>query len=302
MASILVVDDARSTLRALEVILSREGYTVLTADSGEEAISLLGRHEIELLLCDVKMPKMDGLTLLRHVKTYDAGIAAVMMSGHGDITTAVAAMKEGAFDYMVKPLSKDDVLRTVQKALSVRALMVENLLLKRQVRDQFTRAQVIGSSPAWRRVCRMVEQIAPSQATVLLTGESGTGKEVIAGLLHRLSPRAERPFIVLNAAAMPATLLEAELFGYEKGAFTGALQRKPGHFELAIRAHYSWMKLATCPWKCKPSSYGSCRMVRLSAWAGRRPCKWMCGWWPQPIKNWPRKSPPSAFVRISTTA
>jgi len=233
MASILVVDDARSTLRALEVILSREGYTVLTADSGEEAIALLGRHEVELLLCDVKMPKMDGLTLLRHVKTYDAGVAAVMMSGHGDITTAVAAMKEGAFDYMVKPLSKDDVLRTVQKALSVRALMVENLLLKRQVRDQFTRAHVIGSSPAWRRVCRMVEQIAPSQATVLLTGESGTGKEVIAGLLHSLSQRSERPFIVLNAAAMPATLLEAELFGYEKGAFTGAIQRKPGHFELA---------------------------------------------------------------------
>ena len=107
------------------------------------------------------------------------------------------------------------------------------LLLKRQVRDQFARAHVIGSCPAWQSVCRMVEQIAPSQATILLTGESGTGKELIAGLLHRLSPRADRPFIVLNAAAMPATLLEAELFGYEKGAFTGALQRKPGHFELA---------------------------------------------------------------------
>jgi DNA-binding NtrC family response regulator len=233
MASILVVDDARSTLRALEVILSREGYTVLLATSGEEALTHIEKHDVDLLLCDVKMPKMDGLTVLRQVKTHDAGIAAVMMSGHGDINTAVVAMKEGAFDYLVKPVSKDDLLKTVQKALSVRSLIVENLLLRRQVRDQFARAQVIGSSPAWQRVCRMVEQVAPSQATVLLTGESGTGKELIAALLHRLSPRAERPFIVLNAAAMPATLLEAELFGYEKGAFTGALQRKPGHFELA---------------------------------------------------------------------
>jgi DNA-binding NtrC family response regulator len=144
-------------------------------------------------------------------------------------------MQEGDYDYLLKPLRRDDVLRAVQKALAVRALQVENLLLRRQVRDHFARAQAIGSSPAWRRVSQMVEQVAPSQATVLLTGESGTGKELIAGLLHRLSPRAEYPFIVLNSAAMPATLLEAELFGYERGAFTGALQRKPGHFELADR-------------------------------------------------------------------
>jgi two-component system, NtrC family, response regulator HydG len=134
---------------------------------------------------------------------------------------------------LLKPLSKDEVLRTVQKALSVRALLVENLVLRHQVRDRMARAEVIGSSPAWRRVCELVQQVAPSQATILLTGESGTGKELISGLLHRLSPRAERPFIVLNAAALPATLLEAELFGYEKGAFTGAIQRKLGHFELA---------------------------------------------------------------------
>ena len=233
MARILVVDDDSSACEALEVILSREGYTVLTAASGDKALTYLQSQEVDLLLSDVKMPQMDGLTLLRHVKAEDAGLVVVMMSGHSDVSVAVAAMKEGAFDYLVKPLSRDDVLRTVRKALSVRALLVENLVLKRQVRDQFARAHVIGSSPAWRRVCELVEQVAPSRATVLLTGESGTGKELIAGLLHRLSPRAERPFIVLNAAALPATLLEAELFGYERGAFTGALQRKPGHFELA---------------------------------------------------------------------
>jgi len=233
MATLLIVDDSRSTLRALDAMLKREGYTVLTALSGPEGLTHIEHHEVDLVLCDVKMPKMDGLMVLRQVKAQDAGIAMVMMSGHGDITTAVAAMKEGAFDYLVKPFGEEEVLRVVQKALAMRALVVENLLLKRQVRDQFAQAHVIGSSPPWQRVYQMVQQVAPSQATVLLTGESGTGKELIACLLHRLSARAERPFIVLNAAAMPATLLEAELFGYEKGAFTGALQRKPGHFELA---------------------------------------------------------------------
>src|SRR2546427_4780702 len=233
MASILVVDDAHSLRRALEALLSREGYTVLTAASGDEALAHLEQHEVDVLLCAVSMPTMDGLAVLRHVQAHDAGIAAVMMSGHGDITTAVAAMREGAYDCLVKPISCEDLLSTVQKALAMRALYIENLVLKRQVYDQFACANVIGPSPAWQRVCQMVKQIAPSPATVLLTGESGTGKELIAGLLHRLSPRAERPFIVLNAAAIPATLLEAELFGYEKGAFTGALQRKPGHFELA---------------------------------------------------------------------
>jgi DNA-binding NtrC family response regulator len=235
VAHILIVDDARSTRKALETILSREDYTVSAAASGAEALAILEQQDIDLLLCDVKMPKMDGLSVLRRVKSDDEGCVVVMMSGHGDVTAAVAAMKEGAFDYLVKPLRRDEVLRVVQKALSVRTLLTENLILKRQVRDQFTRAQVIGSSPAWRRVCALVEQVAPSGATVLLTGESGTGKELIAGLMHRLSSRADGPFIVLNAAALPATLLEAELFGHEKGAFTGAAQRKPGHFELADR-------------------------------------------------------------------
>lgn len=233
MANILVADDARSTLKALEVILGRAEHNVHTAISGEEALRYIETEEIDLLLCDVKMPKMDGLTVLRRVKSVDASIAVVMISGHHEVGTAVTAMQEGACDYLLKPLQKEDILRAVQRALSVRTLRVENLLLKRQVRDHFTRAQVIGSSPAWRQVRQMVEQVAPSQATVLLTGESGTGKERIAELLHRLSLRSDKPFIVLNAAALPATLLEAELFGYEKGAFTGALQRKPGHFEMA---------------------------------------------------------------------
>jgi DNA-binding NtrC family response regulator len=235
MASILVVDDTRSTCTALAAILGREGHTVVTATSGAEALAHLETSEVDLLLCDVRMPKMDGLTVLRRAKAHDGGIAVVMISGYSDITVAVEAMKEGACDYLVKPLGADDVRRAVQKALALRALLVENLVLKHQVRDQFTRLQVIGSSPTWHQICELVRQAAPARATVLITGESGTGKELIASLLHRLSPRADSPFIVLNTAALPATLLEAELFGYEKGAFTGALQRKLGYFELANR-------------------------------------------------------------------
>jgi two-component system, NtrC family, response regulator HydG len=234
MAHVLVVDDERTTLDALSTILRREGHVVFTATSAPEALTQLEEgEELDLLLSDVRMPKMDGLELLRHIKAHQAEIVVIMMSGHQDVTAAVEAMKAGAFDYLVKPFGRDEVVRTIQKALAHRALLVENLALRRQVRYQGARAEVIGSSPAWRKVGEMVEQIAPSRATVLIIGESGTGKELIAGLIHQLSTRADRPFVTLNAAALPATLLEAELFGHEKGAFTGAQQRKLGRFELA---------------------------------------------------------------------
>jgi DNA-binding NtrC family response regulator len=233
MASILVVDDERNTCEGLALILGRQGHTVATAASGDAALAYLQDQAVDLIISDVKMPRMDGLALLRHVKTRGTGTVMVMMSGHSDVSTAVEAMKQGAFDYLVKPFTKDEVVRTVQKALTLRVALAENLVLKRQLQDHVAHARVIGSSPLWQRVCALVEQVAPSRATVLLSGETGTGKELIAHLLHRLSPRAERPFITLNVAALPASLLEAELFGYEKGAFTGALQRKPGRFELA---------------------------------------------------------------------
>ena len=233
MATILVVDDERNTRDALEVILQREGYDITLAASATAALDSLDRQEVDLVISDVKMPVMDGLTLLRRIKAMRPSIVVVIMSGHNDVTAAVDAIKEGAFDYLVKPFGKGDVLRTVQKALTLRSVLVENSVLKRQVEDQFAQGHAIGSSLSWRRVCETVKQVAPSRSTVLITGESGTGKELIAHLLHRLSPRAEQPFITLNAAALPETLVEAELFGYEKGAFTGATQRKPGRFEVA---------------------------------------------------------------------
>lgn len=233
MATILVVDDERNTREVLDLILHREGHTVLAVDSGYAALDYLRAQAIDCVISDVRMPGMNGLTLLQRVKAHDAGIVVVMMSGHSNVTEAVEAMKQGAFDYLVKPFDKPQLLQTVQKALTLRTVLVENLALKRQMQDRIAHTQVIGSSPVWRHIRQLVEQVAPSRATVLLSGESGTGKELVANLLHRLSPRAEQPFVTINAAALPSTLLESELFGYEKGAFTGAQLRKLGRFELA---------------------------------------------------------------------
>ncbi len=272
MASILVVDDAHNHRRALEALLSRTGYTVLTAASGDEALAHLEHHAVDVLLCAVSMP-----------------------------TTAVATMKEGAYDCLVKPISGEDLLSTVQNALALRVLSIENLVRKRQVVDQVARANVIGSSPTWNRVYQMVQQVAPSPATVLLTGESGTGKELIAGLVHRLSPRAKHPFIVLNAAAMPATLLEAELFGYEKGAFTGALHRKPGHFELADGGTLFLDEIGDMPVEVQAKLLRVLQDGTFKRLGGSRPCGCMSASSRRRIRNSPRKSPLSASARTCTT-
>jgi two-component system, NtrC family, response regulator AtoC len=171
MTNILVVDDERNTCEALAVILHREGHTATIVTSGEAALARLQRQAVDLVISDVKMPGTDGLALLHIIKTQHPDLPVVMMSGHSNVSTAVEAMKQGAFDYLVKPFGKEDLLRTVQKALAMRAVLVENLALKRQVQDRFTHAQVIGSSRAWRQLCALVEQVAPSRATVLLTGK-----------------------------------------------------------------------------------------------------------------------------------
>jgi two-component system response regulator HydG len=233
MPHILVVDDVFSTLQALETILAQEDYTVTTTTSGKQALSLLQQHDIDLLLSDVKISDMNGLDFLRQVKSESPDTGVIVMSGGQEIGVAIESIKEGAFDYLVKPVSRECTVKTLQKALTLRALMVDNQRLKQQVHDSFSQADVIGSSRAWRRVWDLICHVAPSQATLLITGESGTGKEIIATMAHRLSTRVAQPFVALNAAALPPDLLEAELFGYEKGAFTGAHERKPGQIELA---------------------------------------------------------------------
>jgi two-component system, NtrC family, response regulator HydG len=232
-ARVLVVDDELPILDSLRKIFEREGYHVLTTDSGEEALDFVRSQPIDMLLADIMMPKMSGTELLRAVKVMSPGIEVLMMTAFGTIENAVECMRQGAYDFITKPLKRAIVTRSAQRALERRALVRENRVL-RQAMDSAAGDGVVGQSVAMRKTLETIAQAAPSLATILLMGESGTGKELLARRIHQLSDRANKPFIAINCAALPETLLETELFGHEKGAFTGAVQRREGRFE---RAH-----------------------------------------------------------------
>ena len=230
--SILVVDDDEANRVTLERILQREGYRVVHAASGRDAMERLREHRVDLVLTDLKMPGMSGIDLLRAARKVDPDVEVVVMTAFGTVETAVEAMKEGAYDFVSKPVKRMELANTVAKALEKRLLQAEN----RRLRDQLAavgEGEMIGRSDAMRALLDEVEQVAPSDATVLLTGESGTGKSRLARLLHRMSRRRDARFVALNCGSIPETLLESELFGYEKGAFTGAVARKEGRFDLA---------------------------------------------------------------------
>jgi len=230
LGAILVVDDEPSNRQVLQRILSREGYAVEQADDGRQALDRLRDGGIELVLSDLKMPGMDGLELLRAARALDTGVEFIVMTAYGTVETAVDAMKVGAYDFITKPLRRVELVTTVSKALEKQRLTSEN----RQLRAKLAEGEeVIGRSPAMRRLLQEIEQVAPSEASVLLEGESGTGKGLLARRIHERSQRATRRMVTVNCAAIPETLLESELFGYEPGAFTGARGRKEGRFDLA---------------------------------------------------------------------
>ncbi|MGB9698247.1 MAG: sigma-54-dependent transcriptional regulator [Thermodesulfobacteriota bacterium] len=231
--NILLVDDHKSFRDSLAKVLNGEGYKVFAATDGEEALDILRQEHINLVLTDLKMPKMDGVELLRVAKTLHPEVEVILITGFGTVDTAVTAMKDGAFDYIQKPFKPRDIIKLVRKALEKQSLVLENRILQERIKEFQKFEKIIGQSPAMRKILEVVAQVAPSSATVLIQGESGTGKELIAQAIHDLSPRAHRPFIKVSCAALPETLLEAELFGYERGAFTGAIARKEGRFELA---------------------------------------------------------------------
>jgi two-component system response regulator HydG len=231
--TILVVDDSPNVRLSLLKILQREGFRVLEADSGAGALRLIGREEVDLILTDLKMPGMDGLELTQQVKRDRPAIEVVVFTAFASVETAVEAMRQGAYDFVTKPIDRVVLLKTVRKALETKHLLSENQRLREQLETMTGKSRLIGRSPAMRELIELIEQVAPSKATVLLQGESGTGKEVAALALHELSPRRDKPLIKVACAALPETLLEAELFGYEKGAFTGATGRKEGRFKLA---------------------------------------------------------------------
>ncbi len=234
-ATVLVVDDEPELCRALSKLLGRNGFEVLTAGNGEEALELLRRHEVDLVLSDLQMPRMGGVELLKAGRVISPDTEFVIITGHGTIEVAVDAMKRGAYDFVEKPFSTATTLKVVRKALEKQALRAENRQLRRRLREIQGSSDIIGNSNVMRQTVETARQVADSSATVLLTGESGTGKEVFASAIHAWSDRADRAMVRLSCAALPETLLEAELFGYEKGAFTGAVARRKGRFEAAHR-------------------------------------------------------------------
>ena len=232
--SILVVDDNAGIREAVEKILEKEEtYTVFTASNGEEAVKILQQNTIAVLLTDLRMPKVDGLELLKIAKTISEDIEVILITGHATVEVAVEVMKDGAFDFIQKPFNKTTVLKTVRKAIEKRGLVLENRTLHEKLNTIRETDSIIGKSSAIRKVIELAAQVASSSATILITGESGVGKEIVALAIHDFSSRNNKSFIKVSCAALPETLLEAELFGYERGAFTGAVSRKEGRFELA---------------------------------------------------------------------
>ncbi len=231
--TILVADDEPAMRESVARALRREGYHVVAVPDGAAALDVLRRDPVDLLIADLRMPGLDGLELLRAARLVAPDTEIVVLSGHGTVEEAVEAMKEGAYDFLTKPFDRAPLVRAVRQALERRSLVLENRRLQRQLDDLTESEEMVGRSPAILEVIRLVRQVAPTSATVLIQGESGTGKELVARALHRLSSRRDRPFVTVNCAALPDTLLESELFGHEKGAFTGAVSRRAGRFELA---------------------------------------------------------------------
>jgi len=228
----LIVDDEPSNVLSLEKIFAREAMRTFTADGARGALELLRKHRIQVVLTDLMMPGTSGLELLRAVKEVSPDTEVVVMTAYATVETAVQAMREGAYDFVEKPLRRVQIVKSVRKAAERNALLTENRSLKIELK-LLTRREIVGQSGILRRVLELATQAAPSMATVLVLGESGTGKELLARYLHERSARAKGPFVGVNCAALPESILEAELFGHEKGAFTGAVARREGRFAKA---------------------------------------------------------------------
>ena len=232
--SILIVDDEANIRRVLDAVFSKDGYRVLTAENGKKALDVIATEpNLDVLLCDLIMPDLNGIEVLKSAREINPFLSVVMITAHGTIKTAVDAMRFGAFDYITKPFDMDEIKLIVKNALERKKLLSENTELKRELKSRYKFDEIVGSSGKMQDVYKIIERVANSNATVLIRGESGTGKELVARAIHYNSPRSAKPFIAVSCAALPETLLESELFGHEKGAFTGAVGQKAGRFELA---------------------------------------------------------------------
>jgi DNA-binding NtrC family response regulator len=230
---ILLVEDKESLRQMLSTAIRKAGYTVDEAEDGGAAAEKLRKHPYQLVITDLRLPTLSGLEILKIQKEIDSTIPVLLMTAYGTIEEAVSAMKQGAFDFVPKPVDISHLMLLINRAVEQRRLMLENLILKEEFQRAYGIPQIIGDSPAMQTVSQAIQRVAPTDATVLLTGESGTGKEVFSRAIHQLSSRRDKPFVTVNCAAIPHSLIENELFGHEKGSYTGAFTRKVGKFEVA---------------------------------------------------------------------
>ncbi len=233
MARILLVEDDRNTLSGLMEILSQEGYEVVGAESAKKALKYLSKESFDILLTDLKMPEMDGMELYERSLPMAPEMKTIVMTAYSSVKDAVEAMKKGVYEYLTKPLNLDELFLILEKAIGEQKLIRENVELKKKIEDTYSFQNIVGKSESMQRIFHTISKVAKTQSTVLIRGESGTGKELVARAIHYNSPRSRKPLVEISCASFPETLLESELFGYEKGAFTGADSRKIGRFELA---------------------------------------------------------------------
>lgn len=233
MSRILLIDDEPSILSVLTTLLKAEGHDAVPCRQGEKAQEIIRSDDFDLMICDIRMSPIDGMQLLRQARRERPAMEAIMLTAYGTVETAVAAMKEGAYDYVTKPFKVDELLVTVKRALERGNLIAENATLKARLEARYRFENIVAESPSMRSVCEMIERVAPTDTTVLIQGDSGTGKELVAKAIHASSLRKTKSFVPINCAALPEPLLESELFGHVKGAFTGATNNKEGLFETA---------------------------------------------------------------------
>ncbi|MFZ5515442.1 MAG: sigma-54-dependent transcriptional regulator [Candidatus Zhuqueibacterota bacterium] len=233
MVRILVVEDDLNTLSGLLEIVKDEGYDAVGVDSGKKALKVLERERFDLMLTDLRIPEMDGIQLYEKSISLNPEMKTIVMTAYSSVKDAVEAMKKGVYEYLTKPLNLDELFITIRKALNEKEIREENIQLKDQLRSSYRFENIIGTSKIMKDIYTIIHKVAQTQSTVLIRGESGVGKELVARAIHYNSPRAEKPLVEISCASLPETLLESELFGYEKGAFTGAVASKKGRFELA---------------------------------------------------------------------
>lgn len=271
---ILIVDDELLVRNFLSETLKRSGMEVATAENGRKALQILKESTFDLVITDMKMPDLTGIDILRKVKESSPGTLVVVITAFGSIENAVAAMRLGAFDYLLKPFSPDTIEAMIEKAQDHRSLVEENDYLRQHISTGGHQSfQVIGESPAMQKILSDVAQVAKSNASVFITGESGTGKEVIARAIHTQSQRAQKPFIKVNCAAVPDTLIESEFFGHEKGAFTGASQKKLGRFELAHGGTLLLDEITEIPLTLQPKLLRAIQEQEFERVGGTKPVK-----------------------------